>query len=88
MNFLNNEIDDPHIISSLACSNTALEILECLPECDLLQELHNILLIQKDILFHVLNDKHFGSERIESFLSLLAQLQYETRKLKNVNKEN
>lgn len=88
MDFLDNTGENLHILSSLVCGQVALDIVECLPECDLLQELSHILTIQNDVLNHVMKDKHFGSERLDTFMSMLSHLQYETRKLRNANKEN
>jgi hypothetical protein len=83
---MNYEGIDPHGLACLVTTTVALEVIECLPDCDLLEELHHILSIQHDILTHLQNDKHFGSERLDTFMAMLSNLQYETRKLKNANK--
>lgn len=78
---------DPHLLAASIVATIALEILTCLPQCDLVEEIGSILVVQHDILTDLKNRRHFGSERLDRFMCILSELQFETRKLKNANSQ-
>jgi hypothetical protein len=66
---------DFHIMAMFIASTVACEIIELLPETDLIAELKIILETQYDLFCHFVDNKHFGTERIEDFIEYADETQ-------------
>jgi hypothetical protein len=73
---------EPHVYSVITSSNVACELAELLPDCDIAEELRTILNLQHEILCEMIQGRHFGSSRIENFLSYLDDTLENTQRIK------
>jgi len=73
---------EPHFMAAFTASLTACEIVELLPESDLTDELHHILNTQLEILIHMLEGKHFGSNDLNHFMENMAEVKHQVKRLK------
>lgn len=62
---------EPHVFAILKAADTACEIVELLPECDMVEELKMVVNIQHEILCEMVNGRHFGSSQLERYISYL-----------------
>jgi len=84
-----NDIDceDPHLFAIYYANLAALEVSEALPECDLVVQLEELLCVQQELIEHLFEGKHYGSDRLKSFVEYTNNLKYEMRKLKDAVEE-
>jgi hypothetical protein len=78
---------DSHFFTIFCASGTACDILDLLPECDLVEDLRTILNIQYDICRHIEDGKPYGNENLTTYLEYLEQITMQVNSLKLAMKE-
>jgi len=79
---------EPHFCAVVAASSAACDLLEVLPECDLIDEMKNLIHIQFDLLAHLLEGKHYGTDNINNFIEYTNVVKREISELKGSNGDN
>lgn len=78
---------EPHVFAVVSSSNIACEVAELLPECDLGEELKQILSIQHEILLEMIQGRHFGTAQLENFISYLDETQQNVKRIKYATRQ-
>ena len=76
---------EPHFMAAYKASNAACDIIDILPESDLIDELKNILCIQNDLFVHIFEGKHYGSNNLNTFVSYVEEVKREIDRIKETN---
>lgn len=74
---------EPHIFAVMCASSSCAELIELLPGGDIRDEMEKLLITQYQILTHILEDKHYGTDRLEEFIEYNRNLFESLEKLKN-----
>ena len=82
-----SEAVDPHFLALYAATTAMYELVDALPECDIVLQLNEILVTQCELLEHIFEDKHYGSDRLKCFVDYTNNLKYEMRKLQDAVEE-
>ena len=61
---------------------SSCEILEIMPESDLIDELYKLSKMQFEIMMHMLEGKHYGSDNLSSVVSYADNVKKEALRLK------
>lgn len=72
---------DTHIFTAFCACNVALDLLQLLPDTDTVDDLRILLETQHDLFSHFVQNKHYGSERIDDFLSYTQGIQHQIKML-------
>lgn len=75
---------DPHVIAILCASNAACELLEVLPQNDLIYELSELLDVQNELILHIIEGKHYGSDEIQRFIEYASEITDQAQSLKEI----
>ena len=59
---------EPHFLAAYLASESACEILDVLPDTDLIEELRNLIYIQYELLNHIIEGKHYGTDNLVNFI--------------------
>lgn len=73
---------EPHFFSVIKACESACELLEILPQEDIVLDLIDLLNMQYDVLSHMIEDKHFGSNNLEIFINYSKELMEQAIRLK------
>jgi hypothetical protein len=65
----------------------ACEVLELLPESDLIDQLADILTIQREILTHIIEGRHYGSNNLDNYCDHINAIWTEVKRLNESSKE-
>lgn len=76
---------EPHFLAAFAAAETAISVLDILPEGDLTDTLKNLIYIQHDLFIHMIEGKHYGSNSLRDFMDYLQETKDEIRRLKNAD---
>jgi hypothetical protein len=79
------EIVEPHFAAALLASSAAWEILELLPDNDLVDELKVLVGTQLDIFTHILQEKHYGTDALANFIQHTESIKKEVSRIKDSN---
>lgn len=82
---MNDKTDEFNAIMN--SSRIACEILDILPDTDLVEELRTILNIQYSLCWAMLNSPGMSYEHLETFMTYLEQKSYEIEHLKEKNEQ-
>lgn len=72
---------EPHFLAAYLASEASISLLEVMPESDLISELKNLIYIQHDIMTHVIEGKHYGTDNINQFISYTNEMKSEANRL-------
>ena len=81
-------IHNDQLIAALSGSICANGLVDLLPETDLTDSLKNILCIQREILTHYVEGRHYGSNNIDLYLEHVHSIWSEINRLDEANKED
>jgi len=70
-----------HFAAAYKASEVSCEMMDILPETDLILELSNILEIQRTLMECIVQKKHFGDDNITSFINYCDELKWQIRRL-------
>lgn len=73
---------DSHFFAVVCACNASCEILDILPSNDLVEELRDLLHVQHDILTHMIESKHYGSDNINEFIEYTTEIVGEVDRLR------
>lgn len=73
---------EPHFVAAFLANEAACAVLDFLPDSDLIEELRNLIYIQNDLLVHIVEEKHYGTNNITSFVEYTQQIKDEIRRLR------
>lgn len=76
-----------HIATALCATDSACNLIELLPETDLIIELKALLNIQYDVLVHALENKHYGNAKLAFFNEYAAQILIQTQRISDGNQK-
>ncbi len=76
---------DPHFLLALKASGSALAIAKLLPETDLIDELEHMLETQWTLMLHLVQGKHYGTDRMNDFEYYLDGMQKEITRIAGGN---
>ena len=74
---------EPHFFSAFAASEAAIEVLELLPDGDMVETLKNLIYIQHDLFIHMIEGKHYGTNSLKDFIDYVQETKDEIRRLKD-----
>jgi len=75
---------EPHFMCAFLAANTAMQLIDILPESDLIEDLRGIILIQFDILSHMMEGKHYGTNKLNDFMLCLQELKAQIHRIRGV----
>jgi hypothetical protein len=58
---------EPHILAILNASQASLDLLDMLPDADIVEELRYTLDAQFKILLTIIDNRHYGSDKLDEF---------------------
>ncbi len=73
---------DDHFLCVYLASSAACDLIDILPDVDLVVELEEILLAQLDILSHMVSEKHYGTSNLAEFIAHTQDVKTRCRVLK------
>ena len=74
---------EPHFFCIYTATNTALNMVQMLPQNDLVSEIYDLLCVELDIIMHLIEHKHYGSKNIECYLNHLKDLNDQVARLED-----
>lgn len=75
-------IVDSHVLAVIAACEAACDLIEVLPDNDLIDELRNLLIIQHAVFCHIVDGRHYGSDNLDSFINYTKQISEEANRIK------
>ena len=79
---------DPHFLGALLAAEAACSVLEVLPATDLIEDLRNLVYIQRELLNHMVEGKHFGTNNITNFVQYTQIVKDDMFQLTNCTEED
>lgn len=76
---------EPHFLTAFVAGETAISVLDLLPDTDLAETLKNIIYIQHDLFIHIIEGKHYGTNNLRDFMDYLQETKDEMRRLKDAD---
>lgn len=76
------ELVESHFVAALLASSAACEILEILPENDLVLELKNLMEIQYDLFCHIIEGKHYGTDNLQYFIEYAEDISHQVIRIR------
>lgn len=76
---------EPHFLCSFRAGEAAIEVLEVMPEGDLVETLKNLIYIQHDLFIHMIEGKHYGTNSLHDFMDYVQETKDEMRRLRNAD---
>lgn len=73
---------EPHFLASYLACESACALLDIMPNTDLVEELRNLIYIQHDLMTHIIEGKHYGSDNISEFVQFTQQVKDEVARLR------
>lgn len=74
---------EPHFLAAYLASETACSVLEIMPDTDLVEELRNLIYIQNELMSHLIEGKHYGTDNITSFVEFTQEVKQEISRIRN-----
>lgn len=71
-----------HFLAAYLASSAACDVIELLPDCDLIVDLEEILQSQLDIFNHMIEEKHYGTNNLTQFISYTQDMKKQVLRLK------
>lgn len=62
---------EPHLLASFLASEAACDVIDLLPDVDLVEQLKNLIYIQNDLLACIIDHKHYGTDNITNFIEFI-----------------
>jgi len=72
---------EPHFMAAFLASEASCAVLEVMPDTDLVEELRNLVYIQHQIMVHMIEGKHYGSNNITQFVEYTQEVKDEAARL-------
>lgn len=63
------KILEDHFLAAYLASSTACDLVDLLPDVDIVTELEEVLIAQLDIFDHLIQDKHYGARNLAEFIA-------------------
>jgi hypothetical protein len=73
---------EPHFLGAFLASEAACSILDIMPGTDLVEELRNLIYIQRELMVHIIEGKHYGSNNITNFVDYTQEVKDEMARLR------
>ncbi len=73
---------DIHFLAAFMASATLCELAEVLPETDLIEDLRVIVNSQYEVLNHMMEGKHYGTDRLNELILHSEEIQREIHRLR------
>jgi hypothetical protein len=73
---------EPHVLAVIAACEAACDLVEVLPQNDLIDELKNLMIIQHTIFCHLIDGRHYGSDNLDNFISYTKQIRDEAGRIR------
>jgi len=74
---------EPHFLAAFLAAEAATKILSILPDTDLIEELRNLIYIQHDIMIHIIEGDHYGTNNIVNFVDYTQTIKNEIERIKD-----
>lgn len=74
---------EPHFLGAYCANDAAIAVVDMFPDTDLMSSLKNLMYIQHDLMTHMIESKHYGTENIENFIEYTQEVKDEVRRLKD-----
>lgn len=85
---MENEIRvDPHVVAIYAAVTAMCDMIYNMPDCDMVYEMRCLIETQIEMMEHIFEGKHYGSDRIKSFIMYTNNLKYEMEKMRDAIEE-
>ena len=72
---------ESHFLGAYLAAEAAMGVIDLLPPCDLVEEIKNLIYIQHDLMTHVIEGKHYGTNNIYKFIEYTNEIKMEVRRL-------
>lgn len=73
---------EPHFLASFLASEAACSVLDIMPSTDLVEEMRNLIYIQRELMVHLIEGKHYGSNNITNFVEYTQEVKEEAARLR------
>jgi len=74
---------EPHFLCSFRAGEAAMDVLDFLPDGDMVETLKNLIYIQHDLFIHMIEGKHYGSNSLRDFMDYVQETKEEMRRLRD-----
>jgi hypothetical protein len=74
---------EPHFYASLLAAYAACDLLDFIPKGDMYESLFYIISTQRDLMIHLLQGRHYGSDDIDDFISYIREVNQEVNRLRD-----
>lgn len=78
----NQILVDHHFLTAVRICASACEILDVLPESDLVTELQHLIYSQFEIFCNILEGKHFGTDNLNNLINYSIDVSKEVSRIK------
>jgi hypothetical protein len=73
---------EPHFLACFLSCEAACQVLDFLPDSDMIEELRNLIYIQNELFIHIVEGKHYGSNNITQFVEYTQEVKDQMRRLR------
>lgn len=74
---------EPHFLCAFQAGEAAIDVLDMMPDGDLVETLKNLIYIQHDLFIHMLQGKHYGTNSLYDFRDYVQETKEEMRRLRD-----
>lgn len=73
---------EAHFLAAYLASSAACDLIDLLPDVDLVLDLEELLLSQQEIFIHIMEEKHYGTDNLNNFITFTQDIKKQALKLK------
>lgn len=74
---------EPHFYATVMACETSWQLLQFLPDSDLIEEVRELMYVQHELFLHILQGRHYGSNALDDFVEYNQSLLEETNNLRD-----
>lgn len=74
---------DHHLLAAFLAAESATAVLGIMPSADLVEELRNLIYLQHDILIHMIEGSHYGTNNLNNFIEYTKIVKEEIKRIKD-----
>jgi len=75
---------EAHFLAAYLATSAACDIIELLPDSDLIVDLEELMFTQLDIFCHMIEEKHYGTNSLTQFITYTQDMKKQAMRLKGV----
>jgi hypothetical protein len=74
---------EPHFLAAYLACEASIEMIELLPDSDIVHEILDLLLTQSELFINIMEGKHFGTNKLNDFMAHIEEIKKQAKQLRN-----